>query len=231
MVAFERLALREGTAFRNWSTLRRNRLSFLIKGIELRSRNSHFLTPTVTKKNKMAKSRFRNRRHRRKHPLVVLVIIMTLCLPYLFMLVDVGPNVDSPGEATIDIAFCVADPFFVDLVHPASKTICSHHHSEGRAGAHSPYGCKDEWGRSVVDNCSKGFHEMAICPPPLGCDVNLGQDGGHVVNGSRFTFACPSRWPFFGPGLDWQPVSKSTVQAICPSPPWILQCPWASRRP
>ena len=77
----------------------------------------------------------------------MLVLALTLYLPHCFMLFEVGPNLDSLGDATIDLLFCVADPLCADLGHHDRKAISSFRYSEGRRGDPSSSLCFREGGR------------------------------------------------------------------------------------
>ena len=51
----------------------------------------------------------------------VLVLVLTLCCPFLFVLLEVGPNLSSFGDTTIEPLCCVADPFLgLEITVPLS---------------------------------------------------------------------------------------------------------------
>ena len=124
-----------------------------------RSRNSHFgsLTRALTQRNKIVGRGSRTRRHRRRH-LSVLVLALTLCLPYCFVLFEVDPNRNGFGETTIDPLCCVVHPCGSSYVHHARKSISSCCHSEGRLGDHPR--CEQAWwsygAPAAASACARG---------------------------------------------------------------------------
>ena len=124
------------------------------------------------------------------------------------MLLKVGPNLDSVGEATIDLRYCVVDPSLSSDLHCASKSICSLLDNEGRASNlpcdwYHGHGCRNS-GRNY-----QAVEEHRACKSISSWRHSEGKAGDHPADGCLGVWGsmCGDRFRM----LD-------SAMAICPPP-------------